>query len=116
MAKADEMRKKGMERLPESQKKNQKRRRISGSETLSYIKEKAGREMEFREEELEVKRAELKQQKKQQKTETQQRLLLQQQDRQPQQMQQMNALFLQQQQQQNALLMGLMDKLCKQNN
>ena len=106
-----------MERLSESQKKNQKRRRSSGSETLSYIKEKAGREMEFRGKELEVKRAVLEQQKKQQViAETQQRLLLQRQDRQLQQMQQMKAPFLQQQQQQNALLMGSMDKLCKQNN
>ena len=105
---AQDMRRTSMERLGETSKRNEerkqkdkKRKRSDGTETLSFIKEKAMRDGEYKEKDLELRKQELDLQKGQQRIITAQM----------QQMAQMNAAFMQQQQQQNALLLGLIDKL-----
>ena len=82
--------------------KDKKRKRSDKTETLSFIKEKAMRDGEYKEKDLEFRKQELDLQKGQQRIITAQM----------QQMAQMNAAFMQQQQQQqNALLLRLIEKL-----
>ena len=90
-----------MERLGETSKRNEERKQKDKKETLSFIEEKAMRDGEYKEKDLELRKQELDLQKGQQRIITAQM----------QQMAQMNAAFMQQQQQQNALLLGLIDKL-----
>ena len=102
--KAIEIRQTAMERLGETKKRKDemgevstsrpKKQRTTGSETISYLREKNQTEMELRREELEVKKAELQQQKT---------LLEQHNDMQQQ--------ILQQQREQNQCMFALVEKL-----
>lgn len=112
--KAEEMRNRSMEKLGETQKRKATaedgqqttpRKRSSGSETLVYLREKAEREFELRQEELEVK-------KKEQSAQLQMFQYMQQQLQQQQQQQQMQ-VQIQQQQLQNQMLLALIEKITK---
>ena len=113
VAKAEEFRKVSMERLGESQKrerkgkgkgKGKKRARSSGSEVLSYLKEKAEKQMSLKDEEREGNKRFQEQLMKQQ----QQFMTCMQNSN--QQMQQVTLLMTQQQQQQSAALLKILDK------
>ena len=114
--KAEEMRNRSMEKLGETQKRKATaedgqqttpRKRSSGSETLVYLREKAEREFELRQEELEVKKKE--QSAQLQVFQYMQQQLQQQQQQQQQQMQ----VQIQQQQLQNQMLLALIEKITK---
>ena len=114
--KAEEMRNRSMEKLGETQKRKATaedgqqttpRKRSSGSETLVYLREKAEREFELRQEELEVKKKE--QSAQLQMFQYMQQQLQQQQQQQRQQMQ----VQIQQQQLQNQMLLALIEKITK---
>ena len=114
--KAEEMRNRSMEKLGETQKRKATaedgqqttpRKRSSGSETLVYLREKAEREFELRQEELEVK-------KKEQSAQLQMFQYMQQQlQQQQQQQQQQMQVQIQQQQLQNQMLLALIEKITK---
>lgn len=114
--KAEEMRNRSMEKLGETQKRKATaedgqqttpRKRSSGSETLVYLREKAEREFELRQEELEVK-------KKEQSAQLQMFQYMQQQlQRQQQQQQRQMQVQIQQQQLQNQMLLALIEKITK---
>ena len=114
--KAEEMRNRSMEKLGETQKRKATaedgqqttpRKRSSGSETLVYLREKAEREFELRQEELEVK-------KKEQSAQLQMFQYMQQQlQQQQQQQQQQMEVQIQQQQLQNQMLLALIEKITK---
>ena len=114
--KAEEMRNRSMEKLGETQKRKATaedgqqttpRKRSSGSETLVYLREKAEREFELRQEELEVK-------KKEQSAQLQMFQYMQQQlQQQQQQQQQQMQVQIQQQQLQNQMLLALIGKITK---
>nr|XP_058972429.1 putative uncharacterized protein DDB_G0274435 [Pocillopora verrucosa] len=114
--KAEEMRNRSMEKLGETQKRKETaedgqqttpRKRSSGSETLVYLREKAEREFELRQEELEVK-------KKEQSAQLQMFQYMQQQlQQQQQQQQQQMQVQIQQQQLQNQMLLALIEKITK---
>ena len=114
--KTEEMRNRSMEKLGETQKRKAtaedgqqttSRKRSSGSETLVYLREKAEREFELRQEELEVK-------KKEQSAQLQMFQYMQQQlQRQQQQQQQQMQVQIQQQQLQNQMLLALIEKITK---
>ena len=114
--KAEEMRKRSMEKLGETMKPKADegqgesctpKKRASGSETIVYLKEKAEKDFDLRKEELEIKKKDHDQQS--------QMFLYMQQQLQQQQQQQHQQLQLQHQQQQlqTQLLMALIEKLNK---
>ena len=114
--KAEEMRKRSMEKLGETMKRKADedqgesctpKKRASGSETIVYLKEKAEKDFDLRKEELEIKKKDHDQQS--------QMFLYMQQQLQQQQQQQHQQLQLQHQQQQlqTQLLMALIEKLNK---
>ena len=130
---ADDVRRKAMETLSETQKRiaeegqeNLKTKtRRSGDGTVAYLREKAEMEMNLRKEEMDLRKAEidLENDRKQHKMEQQGKILeqqanmmkamLDQQQQQQQQMQAMHMMMLHQQQQQNQALMALLEKLSK---
>ena len=130
---ADDVRRKAMETLSETQKRIgeegqenlRKKTQRSGDGTVAYLTEKAEMEMKLRKEEMNLGKAEidLEIDRKQHKMEQQGKILEQQanmmkamidqQQQQQQQMQAMHMMMLHQQQQQNQALMTLLEKLSK---
>ena len=131
---ADDVRRKAMETLSETQKRIaeegqenlKKKTRRSGDGTVAYLREKAEMEMNLRKEEMDLRKAEidLENDRKQHKMEQQGKILEQQanmmkamidqqQQQQQQQIQAMHMMMLHQQQQQNQALMALLEKLSK---
>lgn len=136
-AKAEEMRRVSMETFKESQKRNSEfgeqtkiKRRASGSDTMSYLKEKAEKEIqlkfeeielrktvhtqerEFKEEELKVRKLEVKERKEQHSMmshQVSQAQILQQ--KQMEQLYQVTNQMMQQQQQQSAAFMAMLERL-----
>lgn len=125
---ADDVRRKAMEKLSETNKRKaeegdqnvKKKRRSSGNDVVSYLREKADMEREVKKEEMEVKKEEIErkkaeqelEKKRQEKQSEQQAIMFEQQNsvvktmmeqhqQQQQQMQAMQVMMMQQQQQQN---------------
>lgn len=110
--KAEEMRKKALEKMGETKKRNNatnneegevfvsesKRKRRSGSETIEYLKEKNESEKKLKEAEIELKKKESEQQLKRAEA----------QEKQMSDMMKMQQSLLQQQQQQNQVMMTMM--------
>ena len=126
---AEDIRLKAMETYSKSKKRNietddsnepvagtntKRRRRASGSDTVAYLKEKAVKEQEYREREIELRSKQLeREEERQNKQDTQhnefmQMILNQQQQQQQQQVQQFQMVMAQQQQQQ--LLLTFLNK------
>ena len=122
--KADEMRKRSLETYKDTQKRSeeqplQKRKRASGSDTMSFLKEKTEMENKIKEEERALRREEMEKQAELQKEELQlKRLELEEKRKQNEAMhqsslmqQQQMHLMMQQQQQQSALIMSFLEKV-----
>ena len=134
---AEDMRAKALEKVGETRKrvanddgsgepeKKEKRGRRSGTETISYLKEKSEKEFQIRKEELDLKKKEQYAQGKQQEEMTQQMIrqqeqqqtmfanLQQNQQQQLQQLSQMQMAVMKQQQQQSEALLAVLQEFAK---
>ena len=109
----------------ESLEKKKKRSRISGTETIAYLKEKSAKELQIRQEELQLRKegqcaqAKCHEQMTQQLIHQQERQqdifanLQQQQNQQLQQLSQMQMAMMQQQQQQSQALIAILQEFAK---
>ena len=119
----EEIRQQALETYAETQKRkpedaspqNKKRKRTSGNETVSFLKERMANEEIFREREMHVKELELEHKRKtQEEAHEQQSNMLNMMNHSMQQMQQVTASFMQAQTAQTQALYSLLEKIAKE--